>query len=103
LTPTGRCPRCTATSDRARGTPTQRGYGAEHRNRFREGVLAREPFCRLCHKPSTVADHWPVGRDDLVTDGEDPNDPTHGRGLCQPCHSRETAKHQPGGWNRHAE
>ncbi len=82
-----------------RGGPAHRGYGKAHRNEFREQVLAREPFCRLCHAPSTDADHWPRSRRELEAAGADPNDPRHGRGLCRPCHSAETAVNQPGGWH----
>jgi 5-methylcytosine-specific restriction protein A len=98
-TGTGRCPHHATQGDAARGTATARGYGHRHRTRFREGVLAREPFCRLCHAPSTDADHWPRSRRELELAGDDPDDPQHGRGLCGPCHSTETAKHQPGGWH----
>jgi 5-methylcytosine-specific restriction protein A len=45
------------------------------------------------------ADHWPLSRRQLAAQGMNPNDPKHGRGLCTPCHSRETARDQPGGWN----
>lgn len=94
-----RCPKHTRERDRKRGTPTQRGYGQEHRTRFREGVLARNPICVLClRRPATEADHYPRSRDELVELGLDPNDPRFGRGLCHPCHSKETAAHQPGGF-----
>jgi 5-methylcytosine-specific restriction protein A len=46
------------------------------------------------------ADHWPLSRRELVEQGLDPDDPKHGRGLCTSCHSRSTAREQPGGWNR---
>jgi len=35
----------------------------------------------------------------LISQGLNPDDPKYGRGLCSPCHSKETAEHQPGGWN----
>jgi 5-methylcytosine-specific restriction protein A len=47
---------------------------------------------------STVADHWPVDRRELVARGMNPDDPSGGRGLCASCHGKETAIHQPGGW-----
>lgn len=107
----GRCPKHRAESDRRRGTARERGYGKAHTNRFRPGVLRRDPQCQCtpdhpahhgqpCPQPSTVADHWPKDRHQLVAEGADPNDPTHGRGLCAPCHSWQTTQHQPGGWNR---
>ena len=96
----GRCPEHERAADRDRGTPAERGYGREHRLRFREGVLAQHPICRVCRRrPSTVADHYPMSKRELDDAGMDSNDPQHGRGLCHDCHSIETAKHQPGGWN----
>lgn len=99
LTPPGQS-RCTPHGyDRARPTAHQRGYGRVHRDRFREGVLAREPYCRLCHAPSAVADHHPLSRRELVARGMDADDPKHGRGLCVRCHNIETAKRQGGSRN----
>lgn len=93
------CDSCRKTKDRARGTAAQRGYGRSHR-RFRRGVLTRDPVCVLCLlEPSVEADHWPLSRRELEQRGMDPNDPRHGRGLCHRCHSSETARNQPGGWN----
>lgn len=110
LTPAGRCPAHRSEAEQARGTARQRGYGRQHEQRFRPGVLARDPRCRCteqshghavpCGQPSVHADHWPHSRRELVAAGLDPDDPQHGRGMCQPCHSSETARHQPGGWNR---
>ena len=103
IIPTGTsyCPECTRAADKARGTATERGYSGQHKTRFRPGVLARDPVCKLCLAAwSTVADHWPLSRKELEARGLDPNDPANGRGLCKPCHDRETAANQPGGWNR---
>ncbi|MCQ9367963.1 hypothetical protein NQ036_06855 [Brevibacterium sp. 91QC2O2] len=98
--PQARCDRHRRQADRRRGTAAQRGYGREHRARFRPGVLARNPICVICFRaPAVVADHYPMSRRELVDAGLDPNDPQYGRGLCIPCHSRETAENQPGGWN----
>ncbi|WP_432136817.1 holin [Streptomyces sp. bgisy154] len=96
----GRCPEHQRAAEKKRGTARQRGYGGQHETRFRPGVLAKNPTCVLCGQaPSVHADHHPLSRRDLEARGLDPNDPRHGRGLCSPCHSGETAKHQPGGWN----
>ncbi|MGK4583471.1 holin [Kitasatospora sp. HPMI-4] len=96
----GRCDEHRRAADRARGTTSQRGYGRGHRTRFRPAVLARDPVCVLCkQQPSQHADHWPLSRRELVDAGMDPDDPQHGRGLCQRCHARSTAAEQPGGWN----
>jgi 5-methylcytosine-specific restriction protein A len=67
-------------------------------------VLERDALCVLCAgvgvtRLSEVADHYPLSRRELVAADLDPNDPAHGRGLCKPHHDRETAVHQPGGWN----
>jgi 5-methylcytosine-specific restriction protein A len=100
LTTGGRCQTHQRAADQARGTAADRGYDTTHRRRFRRAVLRRDPICVRCHaRPATVADHHPTSRRDLVAAGLDPNDPAHGRGLCAPCHSAETAQHQPGGWN----
>lgn len=107
---TGKCLTCRGevrrAGDRARGSAAARGYGAEHRERFRVEVLRRDPVCVLCRRRlSTVADHWPLSRRELVMAGLDPNDWRHGRGLCASCHGVETAANpkQRGGWNRRIE
>ena len=108
----GRCADCTRNAEQQRGTFRQRGYGRQHDTRFKRGVLRRDPTCTCtttqhghpvpCGQRSTDADHWPRDRRQLIADGADADDPRHGRGLCHRCHSRETALHQPGGWNRRA-
>ena len=96
----GRCLDHRQQAEARRGTARQRGYGREHEQRFRPGVLARDRTCVLCSTaPSVHADHHPLSRRELVEQGLDPNDPRHGRGLCHSCHSKETAAHQPGGFN----
>jgi 5-methylcytosine-specific restriction protein A len=88
----GLCADCYKQADLRRGTSTQRGYGKRHRDVFRVGVLERDPICVACgEEPATVADHYPFTRRQLVTAGLDPNDPIHGRGLCESCHNRHTA------------
>jgi 5-methylcytosine-specific restriction protein A len=85
--------------NRVRGSARQRGYGKRHEDRFRRGVLDAQPVCVVCRKaPATEADHWPRSRQQLEAEGLDADDPQYGRGLCKPCHSTETARHQPGGW-----
>lgn len=109
----GKCPDCKAAarrdSDARRGSPAQRGYTAKHRSRFRPGVLEKNPTCvcdadhcdheGICGEPSTVADHHPRSRRELVAIGWDPDDPANGRGVCEPCHNKHTARNQPGGWH----
>lgn len=100
ITSGGRCASCRTEADQRRGTAAQRGYGHEHATRFRAAVLDRDPVCVMpnCARPSTVADHHPKSRRELVALGQDPNDPRHGRGLCASHHSTETTQHQPGGF-----
>lgn len=94
-----RCRTHRAEADRNRGS---RGYSTKGHQAFRVAVLTRDPICVLCRRrPSTVADHHPHSRRDLINAGMNPNDPQHGRGLCAPCHNSETARNQPGGWNQH--
>ena len=105
VTPRGvtRCDDCTRDHarqlDARRESQTQRGYNSRGHRRFRRVVLARDPLCVICGAVATVADHWPTSRRDLVAQGLNPNDPSRGRGLCASCHGKETAEHQPGGWN----
>lgn len=85
--------------DQRQQNASQRGYGQRHRQRFRSGVLDAQPVCVLCRRaPATEADHWPRSRRQLEAAGLDADDPQYGRGLCHPCHSSETGRHQPGGW-----
>ncbi len=110
LTAGGRCEQHRRAAERTRGSARQRGYGREHETRFRPGVLLRNPLCVCtdeshdhgprCLAQSTVADHHPRDRRQLVALHLDPNDPQYGRGLCAPCHDRHTAQAQPGGWHR---
>lgn len=109
LVTAGRCDTHTQQAEQRRGSRHQRGYGRGHTNRFRPGVLKKNPLCVCtdtshdhgaeCLRPSTVADHWPRDRRELVRLGLDADDPQYGRGLCKPCHDRHTATTQPGGWN----
>lgn len=98
----GRCAKCRREADQARGNRHERGYGYDHETRFRAGTLAKDPVCVLCRSaPSTVADHHPLDRRELVARDMDPNDPAHGRGLCASCHGKATQANlgQRGGWN----
>jgi 5-methylcytosine-specific restriction protein A len=101
----GRCSDCSTAAERQRGSSSKRGSGKKHRTRFRAAVLERD-ICCVLHRElgewvlATVADHWPLSRRELVEHGDDPDDPSHGRGLCHDCHSTETARLQPGGFNQ---
>lgn len=104
---TGRCDDCRAKADRAR-RPDGNPYSTRGHFAFREAVLARHPRCmcrgqcgrhaNLCGAVSTVADHDPIERVDLVAAGLDPNDPARGVGKCKPCHDAKTARTKPAGF-----
>jgi 5-methylcytosine-specific restriction enzyme A len=104
----GKCPDCRRAADASR-RPQGNPYGGRGHRVFREGVLARDPRCVcpvdcgthafLCGAVSTVADHYPIERVDLVAMGLDPNAPSRGRGLCKRCHDAKTARTRPSGWN----
>lgn len=100
LCESGRCDVHRRAADQARGTATERGYGVAHRA-FRRAVLRRDPICVIlgCFQFATVADHYPLSLRELRERGLNPYEPSRGRSLCAECHGRETAKHQPGGWN----
>lgn len=96
-----RCPVHSKSAQRKHWDNTKAYNTKGHRVRFRLGVLKRDPICVLCHvAQSTDADHYPRSRQELVELGLDADDPQYGRGLCGPCHKRETARLQPGGWNQ---
>lgn len=92
----GQCPTHLRARDRERGTSSQRGYNSAKHKRFRRKVLLKDPVCVVCTlRLSTVADHWPQSKKALDELGLDSSDPAYGRGLCHPCHSRETGRLQP--------
>lgn len=107
--PASRCPTHTRQAEVRRGSARQRGYDRRHEIRFRRPVLRRDPLCVCpdrthghgseCLSMSTVADHHPRTRDELVRLGLDANNPKHGRGLCKTCHDKHTAATSPGGWH----
>lgn len=98
----GRCEQCkelkrTAYRRRNRGV---HDYGPRWPG-FRIDYLIRHPACVICGRLSNVPDHWPISRRDLVAAGVlDPDQDQHVRALCKPCHDRQTARNQPGGWAR---
>lgn len=104
----GKCDEHRRQAEQQRGSARQRGYDRDHERRFRRPVLERDPTCVCtdtahghgtpCGLPTRHADHHPTDRRALVAAGLDPNDPKYGRGLCTSCHSRHTAREQPGGW-----
>lgn len=107
---TGRCADCRRKAEQAR-RGGRNPYSSRGHQRFRSAVLARNPRCVCpgdcgdhrgwCGKRATVADHFPLERDELIAQGLNPNGAEHGRGVCASCHSKKTARTRPGGW--HAE
>ena len=72
--------------------------------------LIRDPICTCteaahghgarCYAASTVADHYPDSKRDLVEMGTPDPDALHRlRGVCASCHNKHTAATSPGGWN----
>ena len=98
LTTGGRCAAHEKQAARQRETTAERGYAARWQ-RIRRRYLYAHPWCVLCARAATVADHFPLSRRELITRGvSDPDASEHLRPLCTNCHNRETAKRQPGGW-----
>lgn len=96
--PGGRCERCRG-SRRRHENVRDRGYKTAAWERFRLDYLIRHPRCVLCGRMANTPDHYPVKRRELVARGVlNPDQDCFVRALCNPCHGRQTAIHQPGGW-----
>lgn len=98
LTTGGRCAKHQREAEQQRGTSAERGYTTLWQ-RVRKAYLYRNPWCLLCGRMASVADHFPLSRRQLVERGVSDPDAAHRlRPLCTQCHNRETTKRQPGGW-----
>lgn len=100
--PRGEGTRCLTHRQQARRgrRATNDVYTSKGHQSFRNQVLTRDPICTACGaRQSTVADHYPHTRTQLIALSMNPNDPQYGRGLCASCHNRHTAATSPGGWN----
>jgi 5-methylcytosine-specific restriction protein A len=103
-----KCDKCRSARDTQR-RPTGNPYNSQGHQWFRHQVLARDPRCvctgqcgqhkGMCAKPSTIADHYPTERVDLIAQGLNPNNPAYGRGICKACHDSKTARSKPAGFN----
>lgn len=100
LVQAGRCAEHKREAESRRGKTAERGYSGRGHEGFRRAVLRRDPICVVegCWSLATEADHYPLSRRELVAQGLNPHDPARGRGLCKPHHSKETVRHQPGGF-----
>lgn len=94
----GRCPEHATQARQAR--TSNKVYNTRGHRAFRDAVLKRDLVCVTpdCNEWSTVADHYPLTRIELVTQGLNPNDPQYGRGLCATHHNKHTAATTPGGF-----
>jgi len=107
LTPSGRCADCTARAKRRRRTSAQKGYDARW-YRTQRAYLRANPYCE-CEEHS--AQPWIMRpratevhhRDGLGPLGPRGHDWANLMALTKSCHSRITAREQPGGWNDRGE
>jgi len=107
LTPNTRClehakAKRRESAARRPATPEQqmyKGIGTRGRawRQVRQHYLEQHPICQWhegCLAPAVHVHH--IDGDPLGPNGLDP---LNLEGLCQPHHSRKTAKQQPGGWH----
>jgi 5-methylcytosine-specific restriction protein A len=110
LTEGGRCQDCKSKAAKLRAGHTLHGGGNSPAWRTaRARCLRRDRICTCtderdghgprCYAQATVADHWPDSKRDLIAAGVRDVDAQHRlRGVCASCHSKHTAREQPGGW-----
>jgi 5-methylcytosine-specific restriction protein A len=107
------CPRASPDGGRCEPCAKRRGAVTNQRRdgwvalygpawpRVRLDYLTRHPVCALCPRLAAVPDHYPLGIRALRAMGvTDPHSDRRLRPLCKGCHDKETARHEPGGWNR---
>jgi 5-methylcytosine-specific restriction protein A len=98
LTTSSRCPahqsQARKESDGKRPNSSARGYDSKW-SQTRRAFLTVHPFCE-CGARATEADH----DDGLGPLGPRGHDWENLTARCKSCHSKRTAKDQPGGWNR---
>ncbi|MGH6657600.1 MAG: HNH endonuclease signature motif containing protein [Actinocrinis sp.] len=90
--------------DAQRPNATARGYDARWRE-TRRAYLNGHPYCESDACKALPAWKRPAAREVDHIDGLGPlgprgHDPDNLRALCKPCHSKRTARDQPGGWHR---
>lgn len=98
LTRGGRCVAHEREATKQRVTPGASAYGRSW-PRIRHSYLYQNPWCVLCGRSASVADHFPLSRKKLLSQGaSNPDAFGNLRPLCTSCHNRETARKQPGGF-----
>jgi hypothetical protein len=78
----GRCETCRRAHWNARGTTTERGYDARHRQlreAWRPLVEAGDVDCARCHEPILPGDPWDLGHTDDRTGWTGPEHRAHNR------------------------
>ncbi|GHC28901.1 restriction endonuclease [Streptomyces vinaceusdrappus] len=107
LTPQGRCEDCQRKAGRQRPSAASKGYDARW-VRTRAAYLRAHPLCEceeceampaLLRPRATEVNH----RDGLGPLGPRGHDWANLQAMTKAHHSRETARHQPGGWNDRTE
>ncbi|MER8262722.1 HNH endonuclease signature motif containing protein [Streptomyces griseus] len=103
LTAHGRCPSCQASASSLRGSARAKGYDSRW-ERTREAYLRANPYCACGDCMLLPALLRPVATEVNHIDGLGPNGPrghdwTNLQAMTKACHSRHTAREQPGGWN----
>ena len=78
--------------DRRRGSSTERGYNARHRQ-IREVVRREEPLCRECLKTGQIT---PSNEMDHIDGNALNTERTNLQMLCKSCHARKTTQEQGG-------
>lgn len=99
----GRCEACKARARAARPKTARKGYGASWQ-RTRARYLREHPLCECADCEAVPAPLRPAATEVDHIDGLGPlgprgHDPSNLRAMTKACHSRETARAQPGGWN----
>lgn len=100
----GRCPKHRRRKPDTRPSASARGYDVKWR-RTRGAYLFRHPLCECDECAQLPESERPKAEHVHHLDGKGPNGPNGHRwfnllALSGPCHSRITAREQPGGFHR---
>lgn len=102
LTPGGRCEACQARARRLRRGAYQKGYDSRWA-RTRRAYLREHPYCECDEHAAMPMPLRPLATEVDHLDGLGPLGPrghdwSNLRAMTKACHSRATARNQPGGW-----